>query len=47
MNRYPWIEISLMVGLPILVLVAGAFTTALAMEKGFTPLETVIVHVGH
>lgn len=43
MKRFPWIEMSLLVGLPLLVLVAGALTTALAMQQGFTPLEAVVV----
>jgi len=43
MKPFPWIEMSLLVGLPLLVLAAGAFTTALAMQQGFTPLEAAVV----
>jgi len=40
--RYPWIEMALIIGLPLLVLAAGVVTCGLAMEHGFTQLETAI-----
>jgi len=43
--RYPWLEMTLIIGLPLLVLVAGIVTTGLAMQRGFTQLETVAVQV--
>lgn len=39
MNRYPWIEMSLIVGLPLLILMAGVYTTVLSMQHGFTPID--------
>ncbi len=43
MNRYPWIEMSLLIGLPLLVMVAGVITTVLSMQHGFTPLDVPAV----
>ncbi|HSW14297.1 MAG TPA: hypothetical protein VLI06_15735 [Solimonas sp.] len=41
-NHFPWLEMALLIGLPVAVLLAGALTTAVAMERGFTPVETAI-----
>ncbi len=38
MKHKPILEILLLVGLPVAVLVAGALTTVLAYERGFTPM---------
>jgi len=43
--RYPWLEMALIIGLPLLVLAAGVVTTGLAMQRGFTQIETVSVQV--
>jgi hypothetical protein len=34
------VELALVVGLPVLTLVAGALTLALAFTQGFTPVPT-------
>lgn len=39
MTRRPIVEILLVFGLPLAVLVAGAITTAVALDQGFTPVE--------
>lgn len=38
MKTRPIVELLLLVGLPLAVLIAGALTTAVAYERGFTPL---------
>ena len=35
----PFLEIAVMIGLPVAVIVAGAITTAVALQSGFTPIE--------
>lgn len=47
MKRYPWIEMSLIIGLPMLILAAGVITTTLAMQQGFTPIEAAVAAAPH
>lgn len=46
--RAPVIEILLIIGLPLAIMIAGAFLTVTAMESGFTPIEnSAVAPKGH
>lgn len=45
--RLPLLEIALIIGLPLAVLFAGVYTTALAYRQGFTPTPTAVSVPGH
>lgn len=38
-RRPPVLELIMLIGLPLAVIVAGAITTAIALDRGFTPIE--------
>lgn len=43
----PLLEIALIIGLPLAVLLAGAYTTSLAYRQGFTPTPVAVSVPGH
>jgi hypothetical protein len=46
--RLPLLELLLVFGLPLAVLIAGAYTIAAAVEQGFTPIaDTPVAPKGH
>lgn len=48
LKRLPLAELILIIGLPLAVLVAGAFTTVAAYRQGFTPIPaSTIAPKGH
>lgn len=47
-RRSPLLELLLVFGLPLAVLVAGAYTIVAAVEQGFTPIaDTPVAPKGH
>lgn len=47
-QRAPVIELLLIIGMPLAIMVAGAFMTVTAMQRGFTPIEhTAVAPKGH
>lgn len=38
-RRAPVLELLVLIGLPLAVIVAGAVTTAIALDHGFAPIE--------
>lgn len=47
-QRSPLLELLLVFGLPLAVLVAGAYTIVAAVEQGFTPIaDTPVAPKGH
>jgi len=45
-RRSPALELAILIGLPVAVIIAGAVTTALALENGFTPIEPPAIQQG-
>lgn len=47
-KRYPWLELLIVVGLPLAVILACFYTAVTAFERGFTPIAaTLVAPKGH
>lgn len=42
MRRHPWLEMIVLIALPLIVVLAGIAMTVLSMEQGFTPIVDAV-----